>query len=178
MPMGPFTLLDQIGLDTAARATRGIETINEKFLPKVSVLSRLVESERLGVKNGRGFYHYRKGRRLGFDRALFKILERQAGGTPDPETIQSRLYLPMVNEAVRCLAAGVARQAADVDLGLVLGTGFPPFRGGPLRNADTMGIPAVVERMNALAEKFGERLAPEPILVEMGLGGRRFYPDA
>jgi 3-hydroxyacyl-CoA dehydrogenase/enoyl-CoA hydratase/3-hydroxybutyryl-CoA epimerase len=104
------------------------------------------------------------------------LIDREGRAETDFEVIQSRLYLPMVNEAVRCLSYGVARQPADVDLGMVLGTGFPPFRGGPLRNADVMGLPSVVERLNKLAEKHGERMAPDPALVEMALGGRRFYP--
>lgn len=177
MPMGPFALLDQIGLDTALKASRAIEAVNEKYLPRVSVLPALVDKGRLGVKNGRGFYRYsRRGKKKGFDHAVLKLVERHGPGESNWEEIQARLYLPMVNEAVRCLNAGVARTPADVDLGMVMGTGFPPFRGGPLRNADIFGLPAVVERMNRLAEKHGERLAPHPALVEMALGGRRFYP--
>jgi 3-hydroxyacyl-CoA dehydrogenase/enoyl-CoA hydratase/3-hydroxybutyryl-CoA epimerase len=68
------------------------------------------------------------------------------------------------------------REPADVDLGMVLGTGFPPFRGGPLRNADVLGISSVVEGLNHLAEKHGERLSPDPLLVEMALSNHRFYP--
>ncbi len=177
MPMGPFALFDQIGFDTASKASKAIEAINEKYLPKVSVMSRLVESGRLGAKNGRGFYRYTKGRRRGFDRKVLHLVDRHGHAERDIETIQSRLYLPMVNEAVRCLNAGVAQSPADIDLGMVMGTGFPPFRGGPLRNADIAGISAIVERMNALAAKHGQHLAPEPALVEMALGGRRFYPE-
>ncbi|HEX7879770.1 MAG TPA: 3-hydroxyacyl-CoA dehydrogenase NAD-binding domain-containing protein [Candidatus Eisenbacteria bacterium] len=176
MPMGPFALLDQIGFDTASKASKAIETLNERYLPRASVMSRLIEAGRLGVKNGKGFYRYRKGKNIGFDKHVLGLVEHGDKSEHGVEDIQARLYLPMVNEAVRCLAAGVARSPADVDLGMVLGTGFPPFRGGPLRNADIMGIPAVVERLNELATRVGERLSPEPRLVQMGLSGERFYP--
>jgi 3-hydroxyacyl-CoA dehydrogenase/enoyl-CoA hydratase/3-hydroxybutyryl-CoA epimerase len=176
MPMGPFALFDQIGFDTASKASKAIEAINERYLPRASVLSTLIGAGRLGTKNGRGFYRYRKGKNLGFDKDVLKLIERGHQPEAGMEAIQSRLYFPMVNEAVRCLAAGVARSPADIDLGMVLGTGFPPFRGGPLRNADIMGIPAVVERLNELAARVGERLSPEPRLVQMGLSGERFYP--
>jgi 3-hydroxyacyl-CoA dehydrogenase len=178
MPMGPFALFDQIGFDTASKASRAIEAINEKFLPKVSVMSTLVQSGRLGAKNGRGFYRYQKGRRGRFDRGVLKLLDRDGKHETHVEAIQKRLYLPMVNEAVRCLNAGVVRSPSDVDLGMVLGTGFPPFRGGPLRNADIIGISTVVEGLNELAEKHGERFSPDPSLVEMALGGRKFYPGS
>jgi 3-hydroxyacyl-CoA dehydrogenase/enoyl-CoA hydratase/3-hydroxybutyryl-CoA epimerase len=175
MPMGPFALFDQIGFDTASKASKAIEALNERWLPRASVMSKLIEAGRLGVKNGRGFYRYRKGRNLGFDRRVLGLVEHGDKPEHGMEDIQARLYLPMVNEAVRCLNAGVARSPADIDLGMVLGTGFPPFRGGPLRNADVMGIPAVVERLNELAARVGERLSPEPRLVQMGLSGERFY---
>ena len=81
----------------------------------------------------------------------------------------------MVNESVRCLLAGVARSPADIDLGMVMGTGFPPFRGGPLRNADIMGLSAVVERLNEIAGEVGERLSPHPELVRRALSGETFY---
>jgi 3-hydroxyacyl-CoA dehydrogenase/enoyl-CoA hydratase/3-hydroxybutyryl-CoA epimerase len=177
MPMGPFQLLDQIGLDTASKASKAIEAVNERYLPRGSVLSRLIEKGRLGAKNGRGFYRWKKGRVAGFDRAVLHLVERHGAPVVDFEVIESRLYLPMVNEAVRCLAAGVAASPEDIDLGMVLGTGFPPFRGGPLRNADIMGLPAIVEKLNQLAAQVGERLAPHPELVERALGGRRFYAE-
>ena len=138
--------------------------------------SQLIESGRLGAKNNRGFYRYRKGRNVGFDKRVLKFIERSHEPETRTQAIQARLYLPMVNEAVRCLAAGVARTPADIDLGMVLGTGFPPFRGGPLRNADVMGLPAVVERMNELSTKLGDRISPHPDLVRRALSGERFYP--
>jgi 3-hydroxyacyl-CoA dehydrogenase/enoyl-CoA hydratase/3-hydroxybutyryl-CoA epimerase len=177
MPMGPFALLDQVGLDTALKASRAIAAVNEKYLPNANVLPALLESGRLGLKNGRGFYRYRKGRRGRFDKKVLHLVTRGHAAGSETEAIQTRLYFPMINESVRCLRAHIARSPADVDLGLVLGAGFPPFRGGPLRNADVIGLPAVVERMNALSGKHGERHSPDPLLVEMALSGYRFYPD-
>ncbi len=178
MPMGPFALFDQIGFDTASKASKAIESINERYLPRVSVLSQLIDSGRLGAKNNKGFYRYKRGKNIGFDKHVLKLLDRSHAPHITIEAIQTRLYLPMVNEAVRCLVAGVARTPADLDLGMVLGTGFPPFRGGPLRNADVIGLPAVVERMNELSTKLGDRISPHPDLVRRALSGDKFYPAA
>ncbi len=159
------------------KPSKAIESINARYLPRVSVMSTLVEAGRLGAKNGRGFYTWKSGKRGRLDPAVARLVERHGTPMTEFEAIQTRLYLPIVNEAVRCLNDGVARGPADLDLGMVMGTGFPPFRGGPLRNADLMGLARVVEGLNDLATQHGERLSPEPKLVEMALGGRRFYPE-
>ncbi len=84
-----------------------------------------------------------------------------------------RLVLPMVNEAARCLEEGIASRPLDVDLGMVMGTGFPPFRGGLLRYADRRGVGAIVDRLEALAGSVGPRLAPSEALRKRAAG---FYP--
>jgi 3-hydroxyacyl-CoA dehydrogenase/enoyl-CoA hydratase/3-hydroxybutyryl-CoA epimerase len=91
--------------------------------------------------------------------------------------LPERLVLPMVNEAARCLMEGIVSSPADVDLALVLGTGFPPFRGGLLRYADALEIGAVVERLTSLAAEGRPRYEPAPLLIDMARQGRRFYAD-
>ena len=86
-----------------------------------------------------------------------------------------RTLLPMINEAARCLQEGVVRRPGDVDLAMVLGTGFPPFRGGLLRYADSLGIDRVVSRLDVLASRFGTRMAPADLLKEMEKRGRKFF---
>jgi 3-hydroxyacyl-CoA dehydrogenase/enoyl-CoA hydratase/3-hydroxybutyryl-CoA epimerase len=89
--------------------------------------------------------------------------------------IQQRLVFAMINEAAKCLEEGVVREAWMVDLGMVLGTGFAPFRGGPLRLVDAWGVPKVVATLEQLLETCGTRFKPSALLVEMRDGGRTFY---
>ncbi len=86
-----------------------------------------------------------------------------------------RCALALVNEAVRCLAEGVIRSARDGDVGAILGLGFPPFRGGPLRYVDTIGAAEALRRVQGYADRFGERWRPAPLLVQMAKKGERFY---
>lgn len=81
----------------------------------------------------------------------------------------------MLNECVYCLQEGIADNPRDIDIGVIFGLGFPPFRGGILRHADNVGIKKVVEQMNKLADTFGERLRPAPLLEQMSQRGESFY---
>ncbi len=179
MPVGPFTLLDQVGLDTAHHVGGVLEAAFGKRIGGGSpLLGAMVAANRLGVKNGRGFYRYRDGRRVGTDREVYRLASAPPGRTLPPETLQERMVLCMVNEAAVCLEDGVVQEPRDVDLGMVLGTGFPPFRGGLLRYADALGIAVVVDRLSRLADAHGERFRPTALLREMVREERTFYPDA
>ena len=94
---------------------------------------------------------------------------------PSPSEIQDRCVLMMINEAAMILAAGIVRRPQDVDAGMIFGTGFPPFRGGLLRYADTLGIDHVVGKMEALASQHADRFKPAALLMEMKSGGKKFY---
>ena len=140
------------------------------------VLGKLVELERYGVKSGRGFYRYdAKGKPTGPDAEVYKLAEQRSDHALPPETLQERMVLAMINEATLCLQEGVVRSARDVDIAMVMGTGFPPFRGGLLRHADAIGIPVVVDRLSRLADAQGTRFRPAQLLEEMVRGQRRFY---
>jgi len=108
---------------------------------------------------------------------VYKLIGSPAAREIPAETLQERMVLVMVNEAALCLEEGVVRQPRDVDLGMVMGTGFPPFRGGLLRHADEIGIPIVVDRLSRLADAHGGRFRPVLALQEMVREQRRFYPD-
>ena len=163
MPMGPFALLDQIGLDVADKVTGVVGSAFGDRLPQTKVISALVKKGNLGKKSSRGFYAYNKGR------AQAPALDvQEAAGDPPPlsvseEGILDRLLLPMINEAARCLEEGVVSRPMDVDLGMVMGTGFPPFRGGLLRWADAVGVGAIVSRLEDLAKEHS-RLEPSAAL--------------
>ncbi len=179
MPMGPITLYDVVGLDTALYAGR---VMSEAFPDRVAggaqqILSAMVKAGRLGQKSGAGFFAYK---------------DKSGRGTPDPaageiikscarkqekfssEQIIARMFLPMVLEATRILEAKIVRDPRDVDLGLIFGTGFPPFKGGLLYWADTLGPAKIVEMLKPL-ESLGLRARPTPMLLEMAKTGRKFY---
>jgi 3-hydroxyacyl-CoA dehydrogenase / enoyl-CoA hydratase / 3-hydroxybutyryl-CoA epimerase len=178
MPMGPFRLLDEVGLDIARHAGA---TMHEAFgdrLAPAPALQALEGSDRLGRKNEKGFYVYEKGREQHPDPSIYEELEEVAGserrelGAVD---IRDRCIMPMINEAARILQEGIARSPGDVDLAMITGTGFPPFRGGLLRYADRLGPQIVVDRLAEFERAHGSRFTPAPLLREMAETGRGFY---
>jgi 3-hydroxyacyl-CoA dehydrogenase / enoyl-CoA hydratase / 3-hydroxybutyryl-CoA epimerase len=177
MPAGPFEVLDRIGLDTAKHAAAVLEAAYGKRIGgAVGLLDAMVAAGRLGGKNGRGFYRYRAGAPAGADPAVAKLAGTSAPKELPGETLQERMVLSMVAEAVLCLEDGVAREPRDVDVALVLGAGFPAFRGGPLRYSDAAGIPVLVDRLSRLADGQGERFRPPGLLRDMVREERTFYP--
>jgi len=177
MPMGPITLYDVVGLDTAFYAG-GV--MHEAFPDRVvqsPLLEAMVKAGRLGQKTGVGFMAYpdKKGRGQP-DPALDDIIAplMRAKESFTTEQITHRLFLPMVLEATRVLDAGIVRDVRDVDLGLIFGIGFPPFKGGLLWWADTLGARKIIELLEPLSG-LGERMRPTPMLEEMAASGRKFY---
>lgn len=131
MPMGPMRLLDEIGLDVAAHVARTLATAFPDRFPNSDALDKMVSAGQLGKKSGQGFYRYEKGK---------EIAPARHADLPKHESIQTRLALLISQEAMRCLKEGIARNADDIDLAMVLGTGYPPFRGGPITFARDTGI--------------------------------------
>ena len=177
MPMGPIALYDVVGLDTAYFAGR---VMVEAFPDRTSaspIVPALVEAGRLGQKSGAGFFLYKdkKGRGMP-DPALADIIgpHIRKHDKIDSQQITARLFLPMVLEATRILEAKVVRDVRDVDLGLIFGTGFPPFRGGLLCWADTLGAAKITEMLKPL-ESLGPRAQPTPMLLELAKSGKKFY---
>jgi 3-hydroxyacyl-CoA dehydrogenase/enoyl-CoA hydratase/3-hydroxybutyryl-CoA epimerase len=177
MPMGPFELLDEVGLDTARHVGEVLrQGLGSRVGGESSLLDALLSSGRLGKKNRRGLYLYRKGRRTAPDGEVYGLVGAAAARELPPETMQERMVMAMVNEAARCLEEAVVREPRDVDMAMIMGTGFPPFRGGVLRHADAVGIPIVVDRLGRLADAQGERFRPATALQEMVREQRCFYP--
>jgi len=174
-PVGPVTLLDEVGLDVGEKVAKVLhQGFGERMAPAAS-LHQVVAAGRLGRKNGKGFYTY-DGRSKRVDVTVYDLLpggrSRKAFA---PAEIQERVALSMVNEAIRCLGEGIVRTPRDGDVGAVFGLGFPPFRGGPFRHADAAGTGALLDRMKALADRHGARFAPAPLLAELGAAGRSFH---
>ena len=177
MPMGPVRLLDEVGIDVARHAGETLHTAFGDRMAPSAVLDRLDGTGRLGKKNGRGFYQYEKGRDTGVDESVYEDLQLPPP-TPDTlsqEEIRRRLIVTMINEAARILEDRIVERAADVDLGMIMGTGFPPFRGGLLRFSDHQHPRSILEQLWEMEGKYGSRFAPAPMLVELARDNRGFY---
>ena len=179
-PIGPLRLLDEVGIDVAARVAQLLhDAFGERMTPP-RALSELVVDERHGRKNGRGLYRYderarAEGGARAADAGIYALLGVRPTTTLPVEEIQMRCALPMINEAVRSFGEGVIGCPRDGDVGAVLGLGFPPFRGGPFRYVDTIGAADALRRVQGYADRFGERWRPAPLLVHMARKGERFY---
>jgi 3-hydroxyacyl-CoA dehydrogenase / enoyl-CoA hydratase / 3-hydroxybutyryl-CoA epimerase len=177
MPMGPFRLLDEVGLDVSRHVAEILhDGFGERMRP-APALAALPDTGRLGKKGGKGFYRH-GGKKEEVDEAIYRELggaaARPRREVPAAE-IQERCVLIMVNEAALALADDIVAGPGDVDLAMITGTGFPPFRGGLLRHADQLGTAHVLARMEALEARFGERFRPAPMLRLLGDAGRGFY---
>jgi 3-hydroxyacyl-CoA dehydrogenase/enoyl-CoA hydratase/3-hydroxybutyryl-CoA epimerase len=148
MPVGPVELVDSVGIDVALHVSRVLGAAFNRPVP--DKLAEMVERKQMGRKSGRGFYEWRDGRAI-----------KEAGsGTSLANDITDRLMLPMINEAVACLSEKVVEDADLLDAGVIFGTGFAPFRGGPLKYARDRGIDVVRQRLDELADRHGERFLP------------------
>ncbi|HSG07661.1 MAG TPA: 3-hydroxyacyl-CoA dehydrogenase NAD-binding domain-containing protein [Longimicrobiales bacterium] len=179
MPMGPLRLVDEVGIDVSNHAGTSMwEALGERLAPAPALLA-LAGSGRLGRKGGLGFYVYEKGKEKGVDPGVYGALGDagggERGGRMDPETIRRRLVMQMVNEAARILSDGIVPSAAALDLAMIMGTGFPPFRGGLLRFADTLHTRGVLDELQALHDAHGDRFAPSPLLEDLARTDRTFY---
>ena len=176
MPMGPCRLIDEVGMDIARHAGDTLaEAFGERMAPAASLVA-LGESGRLGRKGGRGFYLYEGAKQKGVDPTVYPDMEQPSRrSTPDPARARDRMVLAMVNEAARILEDGIVTSAADVDLGMVMGTGFPPFRGGLLRYADDRGLTEVLKAVEGFRDALGSRFQPAPLLVELVEAGQTFH---
>jgi 3-hydroxyacyl-CoA dehydrogenase/enoyl-CoA hydratase/3-hydroxybutyryl-CoA epimerase len=176
-PVGPITLLDEVGLDVAQKAAGVLhEAFGDRLTP-VDGIARMVERGRLGRKSGGGFYRYEKGKRRGVGEDVYTIVGAEPRSGAAAEAIERRLVFALLNEAARALDEEVVRAPRDGDIGAVFGFGFPPFHGGPLRYLDTIGTARAVETLERLAEAHGERFTPAPSLRRMMTSGERFYPE-
>jgi 3-hydroxyacyl-CoA dehydrogenase len=140
----------------------------------------LAAAGRLGRKNGKGFYAYeagKRGRPAAEAYAALRVAPRERSPLP-AEVIESRLVLPMINEAALCLEDGIVRDPGKLDLAMIFGTGFPPFRGGLLRYADALGANRVFTRLDDLAERLGPRFAPAETIRRHANARQGFYANS
>lgn len=178
-PVGPVTLLDEVGIDVGEKVGKVLHAAFGARLAPPAALHAVAAAGRLGRKNGKGFYLYggaqrRKEKRV--DATVYDLLPGGRARRPfDAAELQERLVLQLVNEAIRCLGEGILRSPRDGDVGAVFGLGFPPFLGGPFRWADALGARALLGRLQALRARLGERFEPAPLLVEQGRREKPFH---
>ncbi len=172
MPMGPMALTDEVGIDVAVKVAHILGDAFGDRLPLPGWLDNLAAGDRLGTKTGRGFYQYAGRERKDPDAAVYGLLGLTPTiDHPDPAALADRMVLPMVNEAARCLQERVVGSPGDLDLALILGTGFPPFRGGLCRWADGQGLPTLVAALERLEGTVGDRFRPSEALRSYAAAG-------
>ena len=175
MPMGPVRLMDEVGLDVAYHVGTFLESKFPERMKGAPLLKAISETDLLGKKGGAGFYLYdEKGKETAVNSRALALLPPPKIAPPD-SVLQERMVLPMINEASRILAEGIVKTAGDVDLGMIMGTGFPPFRGGLMRYADSIGSANLAERLGALAQSVDPRFAPSPQILDLAKSNTPFY---
>lgn len=177
-PVGPITLLDEVGLDIAGKSGPIMAAAFGARMQPSAAMARVIASGRLGRKAKRGFYRYdEQGKRLGVDEAVYTLTTAGAARSRTvPAELQRRTVLRMLVEAVRCLEDGIIRSPRDGDVGAVFGIGFPPFLGGPFRYLDSIGAAHVVQQLDDLDARFPGRYTPADRLRSMAADGTRFHP--
>ena len=195
-PVGPITLIDEVGLDVASKAGKIMADAFPDRMQPAKSLQAVVAAGRYGRKSQKGFYTYDKeGKKGEVDPSVYSLF-LAPGSVPVVKTmapvaapeapmipempaiqVQQRTVLAMLNEAARCLSDGIIKSPRDGDVGAVFGIGFPPFRGGPFRYMDSLGIQIVVQRLEDLNARFPGRYEPSDLLLEMARRKQVFYPD-
>ena len=178
-PVGPVTLLDEVGIDVGAKISPILTTeLGERFAAPTA-FEKLLADGRKGKKTEKGFYLYGKAAKKGkkqVDVSVYGVLGVTAAPRLNLDEISSRCVVQMLNEAVRCLEEGIIASARDGDIGAIFGIGFPPFLGGPFRYIDQLGADKLLAQLRNLESRFGSRFAPAPLLQRMAEQQQRFYP--
>jgi 3-hydroxyacyl-CoA dehydrogenase / enoyl-CoA hydratase / 3-hydroxybutyryl-CoA epimerase len=176
MPMGPMRLLDEVGLDVALHVA---ETLAVHFGDRMKVpgcIRKMTGTGLLGRKSGNGFYLHEKLKEAKPNPQISIHVQSQNTRAISREELQERMVFLMVNEAARCLEEQIVTDPADVDFAMIMGTGFAPFRGGPLRYTDTVGAARLVEAMNHLVASGTAHFEPCKLLARMAEACENFYP--
>ncbi|MBR9727470.1 fatty acid oxidation complex subunit alpha FadJ [Shewanella intestini] len=177
-PVGPMTLLDEVGIDVGAKISPILEKeLGERFsAPKA--FDQLLADDRKGRKNGKGFYQYgakaKKSKLV--DESVYRVLGIQTSSDQPIKSVSERCVIQMLNEAVRCLEEGIIACPRDGDIGAIFGIGFPPFLGGPFKYIDALGAANLVKTLERYQSMYGERFVPAQSLKLMAEKGDQFYP--
>lgn len=175
-PMGPFTLADEVGIDVMAKVNAVLHAAYGERMQSSKLLEKMMEKQLYGKKVGKGFFIYQgktKTRNPEIARLLGDVKTKEIA---DVE-MSDRVVLSMINEAARCLEEKIIARPDYLDMALIMGTGFPPFRGGLLRYADDLGIAYVVDQLQKFEGKEGPRFTPCQLLLDMKASGKNFYSN-
>ncbi len=167
MAMGPLTLFDMVGIDVSVKVSDILHDAYGTRATAAAILRELEKANRLGVKNGAGFYNYNDKPEGELEALIQKVKDTSR---PKSSFSANRLIMPMINEAVISLQEGVA-SAEDIDIAMMAGTGFPQDKGGPLHYADQIGVGVVLSELESLKKSHGDRFWPAPMLKRMVQGG-------
>ena len=176
-PVGPITLLDEVGLDIGVKASSVMFAAFGERMKPLEGMQRLVDSGRLGRKSGNGFFRYEKGKRKGVDPFVYTAVRKNSGDVPVSRDVHDRLVYSMLNEAGLAFQEGVVRSARDGDIGAIFGIGYPAFLGGPLRYLDTIGASRVLDVLGRLEDKYGERFKAAEIFKKHASSGGSFHEN-
>lgn len=179
MPVGPITLADEVGVDVVSHVANflsGADLGVRMHGGDVSLMGKMIEKGWLGKKSGQGFYTY-KGKNKSINSDVQKYVKDFATRELklDDEEIAQRIVSRFVNEAAKCLEDGIIENPVVGDIGLVFGTGFAPFRGGPFRYLDQVGVAKYVDMMNGYADKYGPHFEPCDLLKDYAKSHKKFH---
>ncbi len=176
LPMGPMELADEVGIDVGYHVAQILETAYGERMCVADILKAVHKAGMLGRKSGEGFYVHTGKRKTVNSRVL--NMRGNATFTLDNDTTLKRLIYIMINEASRCIEEGVVESASTIDVGMIYGTGFPPFRGGLLRYADSVGAKHIVADLKEFQDRFDpHRFEPSQLLLKMADTNDTFYPS-
>ena len=177
LPMGSCEVIDFSGMDIAYHVATIFQKAYGDRMSVPPLLIKLFEAKLLGKKVGKGFYLYKGNRKTINPEAVKLIKSVQTGRKASPAEISERSLLVMINEASRCLEEGIVTEPSSVDMGLILGSGFPPFRGGILAYADKLGIKTVYEKLKNLEPISSARFKPTQLIEKMAANNQTFYQN-
>ena len=175
MPIGPLMLADEVGLDVGYKVLQILEKAFGQRMAISEIFSILMQESRFrGKKTGEGFYIH-KGKKATPNSALMAHLKSTDKKSVSKKEVQKRMLMIMINEATRALEEKVVSCPKYLDMAMILGTGFPVFRGGLLRYADTIGAKVIVDTLQQFSETYGERFLPSSYLIELASQNKCFY---
>lgn len=176
MPMGPIDLIDEIGIDVGAKVAKILEDSYGRRMEVSSILKNAKEKGLYGKKTKLGFYIH-KGKKVKVPNPdIYSLVESSSKRTVSDEAVHKRLIYVMINEAARCLEEGVADRPQTIDIGMIMGTGFPPFRAGLLRYADSVGLDNIAKDLKDFEKEIGhERFKPCNYLIDKADKNKKFY---
>jgi enoyl-CoA hydratase/long-chain 3-hydroxyacyl-CoA dehydrogenase len=184
MPVGPVTLADEVGIDVTSHVATFLSNADMGVRMdggNIALMENMIGKGWLGKKSGQGFYTYdkkKKGKTISPDvRAYVKEFVEQDLKL-DKDEIQNRIISRLVNEAAKCLEDEIIADPVVGDIGLVFGTGFAPFRGGPFRYLDQIGVAGYVDMMHLFADKYGPQFEPCQLLKDYAASDKKFYTDS